>query len=292
MSKALVSYLQVVVVLVVAAVVAVACSQGSVVTAGWPVFALCMAFAFIVQWVVFVPSYLARTEHFFDLTGSATYISVVVLALVLNPVDSRGAIVAALVGVWALRLGSFLFQRVRAAGSDGRFDKLKHNFPAFLLTWTLQGLWVSLSLAAGLVVLTSSKQVPLDVWAALGGIVWLLGFALEIVADRQKSAFKADPANADTFIRTGLWAWSRHPNYLGEILLWFGIFIIAIPVMSGWQWAAAISPIFVYCLLSFISGIPLLEARGRRKWGNDPAYQEYLATTPKLLLSSPKGASS
>jgi len=257
-SKALVSYLQVVVVLVVAAVVAIACSQGSVVWAGWPVFAVCMALAFIVQWVVFVPSYLARTEHFFDLTGSVTYISVVVLALLLNPVDARGAIVATLVGIWALRLGSFLFQRVRAAGSDGRFDKLKHDFAAFLLTWTLQGLWVSLSLAAGLVVLSSSKQVPLDVWAALGVIVWLLGFALEVVADRQKSAFKADPANADAFIRSGLWAWSRHPNYLGEILLWFGIFIGSAFSLSPYPLCRVGSGWRRYRRFLFIACCPLL----------------------------------
>lgn len=284
------AYLQVSVVLAVAGLVAWSCSQGSVSVGGWPVFGLCMGFAFVVQWLVFLPSYLARTEHFFDLTGSLTYLSVVGLALILNQADLRGYLIAILVGVWAVRLGSFLFMRVRAAGSDGRFDKLKHNFPAFLLTWTLQGLWVSLSLAAGLVVLTSKAQVGLDGWALLGAIVWFVGFGIEVVADRQKSAFKADPANEDAFIRSGLWGWSRHPNYLGEILLWLGIFIIAVPVLVGWQWVAAISPVFVFCLLSFISGIPLLEARGRRKWGSDPAYQEYLATTPKLLLSPPKKA--
>ena len=290
MNKSLVSYVQVLVVLVVAGLVAWACSQGSVRLGGWPVFGLCMAFAFVVQWLVFLPSYIARTEHFFDLTGSLTYLSVVGLALVLNPADTRGHIVAILVAIWAVRLGSFLFMRVRAAGSDGRFDKLKHSFPAFLLTWTLQGLWVSLSLAAGLVVLTSHTQVALDGWALFGVLIWLGGFALEVIADRQKSAFKADPANEDAFIRSGLWAWSRHPNYLGEILLWFGIFVISVPVLTGWQWVAAISPVFVFCLLTFISGVPLLESRGRRKWGSDPAYQEYLATTPKLLLSPPKEA--
>ena len=290
MNKSMVSYLRALVALLVAGLVAWACSQGSVSAGGWPVFALCMMFAFVVQWAVFIPSYLARTEHFFDLTGSLTYISVIVLALLLNDVDLRGAIIALLVTVWAVRLGSFLFLRVRAAGSDGRFDKLKHDFPAFFMTWTLQGLWVSLSLAAALVVLTSVKQVAFDGWAALGLIVWLGGFALEVVADRQKSAFKADPANEDAFIHTGLWARSRHPNYLGEILLWFGIFIMAIPVLAGWQWVAVISPIFVYCLLCFVSGIPLLEARGRRKWGDDPAYQEYMATTPRLFVSLPQKA--
>jgi len=255
---------------------------------GWPLFGVCVAFAFVVNWLIFVPSFLAHTEHFFDLTGSLTYLSVVALALVFGPGDARAWLVAAMVVIWAGRLGSFLFGRVRAAGSDSRFDKMKHMFSQFLMTWTLQGLWVSFTLAAGLIALTTATPAPLDWACALGALVWGAGFALEVIADRQKTAFKADPANEGQFIRTGLWAWSRHPNYLGEIVLWAGVAIVALPVMQGWQYVGLISPLFVFVLLNYVSGVRLLEIQGKRRWGNDPAYQEYVANTPVLLMSKPK----
>ena len=263
-------------------------SQGSVVLDnGWALFGVCVGFAFVVNWLIFVPSFLAHTEHFFDLTGSLTYLSVVAVALAFGPGDARAWLVAVMVAIWAVRLGSFLFGRVRAAGSDSRFNKMKYMFTQFLMTWTLQGLWVSFTLAAGLIVLTTNSPQPLD-WAfALGVLVWGAGFAIEIVADRQKTAFRADPANEGQFIRTGLWAWSRHPNYLGEIVLWVGVAVVALPVMQGWQFIGLISPLFVFVLLNYVSGVRLLEKQGKRRWGNDPAYQEYVANTPVLLMSKP-----
>lgn len=264
-------------------------SQGSVqLSAGWPLFGTCVLFAFVVNWLIFVPSFVAHTEHFFDLTGSLTYLSVVVAALLLGPADPRALLIGGLVIVWAVRLGSFLFGRVRAAGADSRFNKMKYNFWQFLMTWTLQGLWVSLTLAAGLVAMTTAASVPLGWAAVLGGLIWTTGFAIEVIADQQKTAFRADPINEGQFIRTGLWSWSRHPNYLGEIMLWAGIAIIAIPAMQGWQYAAMISPVFVYVLLNYVSGVSMLERQGKKRWGNDPAYQEYVANTPVLFMSPPK----
>jgi steroid 5-alpha reductase family enzyme len=123
--------------------------------------------------------------------------------------------------------------------------------------------------------------------AALGTAVWIAGFAIEAIADRQKGIFRADPANRDRFIATGLWAWSRHPNYCGEITLWIGVALIAVPALSGWQLVTLISPLFVYVLLTRISGIPLLESRSDEKWGDDSEYQAYKAHTPVLWLRPP-----
>ena len=126
-------------------------------------------------------------------------------------------------------------------------------------------------------------------WVAIVGIVvWVAGFAIEAVADRQKSVFKRDPANAGRFITSGLWAWSRHPNYFGEITLWTGIAIIAVPILDGWRWVTLISPVFVFLLLTRVSGIPLLEARGKKRWGDEQAYQEYTLNTPVLIPRPPK----
>jgi steroid 5-alpha reductase family enzyme len=275
--------------IVIGTAVAVAGSSGSVEAAGLAVFAIGAILAYAINWVVFVPSYLARTEAFFDLTGSLTYVSVIVVTvLTSDDLDSRALIVAAAVVIWALRLGSFLFRRVRRDGGDGRFDWIKTNFLRFLMTWSLQGLWVLLTLAAALAVITAEDREDVDVFLIAGMGVWLLGFGIEVVADRQKGAFRADPANEGRFITSGLWAWSRHPNYFGEITLWTGVAITAIPVLSGWRWVMLISPIFVVVLLTRISGIPMLERRAEKRWGTDPEFRTYTDSTPALVPRPPR----
>ncbi len=264
-------------------------SQGSRVADGVPVFALCGAIAFGINWVVFAHAYAAQTERFFDLTGSITYVTVVTVALVLiGDADPRAWLIAAMVVVWAGRLGSFLFARIRRDGSDARFDTLKPSFARFLMTWTLQGLWVFLTLACALAAITSSSRVPLDVFALVGSMTWAAGFAVEVMADRQKSLFREDALNRGHFIRSGLWAWSRHPNYFGEILLWIGVAVVAWPALSGWQYATLISPLFVYVLLTRVSGVPLLEASGQKKWEGDPEYLAYVERTPVLFPRPPR----
>jgi len=155
------------------------------------------------------------------------------------------------------------------------------------MTFTLQGLWVFLTLSCALAAITSAQPEPLGVVAAIGVALWLTGFAIEVVADQQKRAFRASPDNRAHFIRTGLWAWSRHPNYFGEITLWAGIALISVPALSGWQLVTLISPVFVYVLLTRISGIPLLESRAKKKWGADPEFQAYKARTPALWPRPP-----
>ena len=272
----------------VGALIAFAGGQGSIVWQGVPLFVVCALLAYAVQWLVFVPSFLAHTEHYFDITGSATYLAVTALALFAGNGDMRAHVIAVLVAVWALRLGSFLFVRVKQDGSDGRFDELKFSFPRFLMTWTIQGLWVFLTLAAALAAMTVATSVPMGTLAWVGVVVWVVGFGIETTADAQKRAFKRDPANAGRFITTGIWAWSRHPNYFGEITLWVGIALIAAETLSGWRWVTMISPVFVFVLLNFISGVPLLESRGKKRWGADPEYQAYKARTPVLVPRPPR----
>lgn len=263
--------------------------QGSTKALGYPVFALCVALAFAIQWIVFVPSFINRTEKFYDLTGGVTYITVIAVAVKLSDtVDTRTMLLAGIVAVWAIRLSSFLFLRIRAAGEDRRFREIKQSFARFLLAWTLQGLWVSFSLSAALAAITSTKRVELGIFAVVGFLVWVFGFAIEIIADRQKSAFNAIPENKGKFIKTGLWSWSRHPNYFGEIVLWIGVTIIALPILQGWQWVALISPIFIIILLTKISGIPMLESRADEKWGGQEDYEIYKEKTPVLIPMPPK----
>ena len=259
-------------------------SQGGHAVSGVPVFVWSVGLAYLIQWLVFIPSYLRQTEKFFDLTGSFTYVSVTSLALLLGPgLDARSVLLWALVVIWAVRLGTFLFRRIKQAGKDDRFDELKPSFIRFLNVWTIQGLWITFTAAAALVAITTANRKDLDVFAGLGLLVWGAGFAIEVIADSQKSRFSANPANKGKFIQTGLWARSRHPNYFGEIMLWVGVAIIALPVLQGWQWVALISPVFVTLLLTRVSGVPLLEKKADKKWGGQPEYEAYKQRTPVLI---------
>lgn len=274
---------------VIGALMALAGSDGGASVGSIPVFALVGAVAYLINWLVFIPSNAAKSERFYDLTGSITYITVTVVAVLLSDdLDARAMIVASMVVIWAARLGTFLFRRIRRDGKDGRFDEIKTHSLRFFMTWTIQGLWVLLTAAAALAIITTLERQDLG-WVAYVGIaVWLVGFAIEAMADYQKSQFKKDPANEGDFISTGLWAWSRHPNYFGEITLWTGIAIIAIPVLSGWQWATLISPVFVTVLLTKVSGLPMLEKRGDERWGDQKDYQEYKQNTPVLVPRPPR----
>jgi steroid 5-alpha reductase family enzyme len=264
--------------------VALAGSQHGALIFGVPLFALSVGIAFVIQWLAFIPAYFLQTEKFFDLTGSLTYISVTIIALIFSKgADVRSILLAALVVIWAIRLGNFLFGRIKKAGKDDRFDEIKPSFFRFLNVWTIQGLWVTFTMAAALVAITTSTRKELDVFAIVGFLVWAFGFAIEVVADSQKSRFSANPANKGKFIQTGLWSRSRHPNYFGEIVLWVGVAIIAIPVLQGWQWVALISPLFVTLLLTRVSGVPLLENKADKKWGGQEDYESYKKKTPVLI---------
>jgi steroid 5-alpha reductase family enzyme len=259
-------------------------SQGGASALGIPIFAFSVGLAFAIQWLAFVPAYLLQNESFFDLTGSITYISVTAIAVLLSPVvDGRSILLLALVVIWAARLGTFLFRRIRKAGKDTRFDEIKPSFIRFLNTWTLQGLWVTFTLAAALAAITTTTRKELDLFAVVGFLIWVFGFAIEVMADTQKSRFRADPNNKGKFIQTGLWAWSRHPNYFGEIVLWVGVAIIALPVLRGWQWVTLISPVFVALLITRISGVPMLEKRADERWGGQEDYEAYKERTSVLI---------
>jgi len=264
--------------------VAWAGSQGGASAFGVPLFAFSVGLAFLIQWLAFIPAYLLQTEIFFDLTGSITYISVTAISVLLSTiVDGRSILLLVLVMIWAARLGTFLFRRIHKAGKDARFDEIKPSFIRFLNVWNLQGLWVTFTLAAALAAITTTTRRELGLFALIGFLIWVFGFAVEVAADTQKSRFRADPENKGKFIHTGLWARSRHPNYFGEIVLWIGVAVVALPVLRGWQWVTLISPVFVILLLTRVSGVPMLEKRADEEWGDQEDYQAYKERTPVLI---------
>ena len=272
----------------IGALVSWAGSDGGDRVSAVPVFALCGALAFAVNWLAFIPSALLQSERYYDLVGGITYVSVTLFAVALSgDLDLRATLVAAMVMFWSLRLATFLFRRISRDGKDSRFDNIKTRPARFFMAWTIQGLWVLLTAAAALAVITGGVREPLGAVGILGIVVWSIGILIEIIADRQKSKFREDPDNKGKFINVGLWAWSRHPNYFGEIVLWTGMAIIAVPVLQGWQWATLISPVFVAFLLTRVSGIPLLEEKADERWGGQEDYEAYKRRTPVLVPKPP-----
>ena len=240
---------------------------------------------FCIQWVSFIPAFIFQTEKFYDLTGSITYLTTVFYTLYVTGSNNLSdLIIVGCITVWAIRLGSFLFMRIHKAGEDRRFRTIKPNFTRFLMTWTLQGMWVSMCLLCVLTALSSYSGVIMNSIFFIGLIVFILGLSIEIIADYQKTVFRRNIENKDKFITTGLWSLSRHPNYFGEILLWTGVAVMSISSLQGLQYITLISPIFVYILLVYISGIRILEDQAKKKWGHLDSFKKYIKNTPRLFF--------
>lgn len=187
---------------------------------------------------------------------------------------------------WAMRLGSFLFYRVVVVGEDSRFNKIKKNFVHFLFTWIIQGFWITITSGPAIVILTKesqNKSNTLNMIEILGIVIWVIGMVIEAVADYQKFVFKMQDMKTTKFIQTGLWSYSRHPNYCAEIVIWIGVSVFGVSSLDGLEHAALISPIFVYLLLTKLSGVPILEGKANKRWGNDPEYIKYKENTPVMF---------
>ncbi|MBH33595.1 MAG: hypothetical protein CMB75_04275 [Euryarchaeota archaeon] len=275
-------------VVIITSLVASAIGINSVDIGGFSAVILCAIIALGIQWSAWVPASIGQTERFFDLTGGATYLAIVGFSLWAGsqsePPGTREWIVSALVVIWAFRLSAFLFLRIHRTGKDGRFDRLKTSPIRFIIPWTLQGLWVFITMSVVIVINSQSGSAPdFSIWDGIGLMLWILGFVIEVVADGQKTVFNSNSENQGGWINEGLWAHVRHPNYLGEILLWTGIAFFGVSCFDGLEMVAWISPVFVFLLLTKISGIPILDERATEKWGNDPDYQQYRAATPALV---------
>jgi steroid 5-alpha reductase family enzyme len=242
---------------------------------------------YIIQWVAFIPAYMFQTEKFFDLTGSITYSSVFIYCIYLTTsgdLNWGSLVISILVIVWAGRLGTFLFTRIAKDGEDKRFRTIKPDIAQFFMTWTLQGMWVSLCSLCAITGIASETGIIVNNIFYIGLAMFIGGFAIEIVADQQKTAFRAIPENRNKYITSGLWSKSRHPNYFGEITLWTGVAVMSFSSLSGIEYLTLISPIFTYLLLVKISGVRMLEGRGQKTWGNDEDYIAYMKNTPMVMI--------
>lgn len=243
--------------------------------------------AYVIHWIAYIPAYIFQTEKFYDLTGSVTYLSVVWFVFLSTyqsiSLNFGNLILVLLISIWTIRLGLFLFMRIHKAGEDKRFRTIKTSASQFFMTFTLSGLWVTLCSMCALVAISSPEGLVMNALTYVGIILFIIGFGIEIVADNQKTAFRSIEANKDSFITSGLWSKSRHPNYFGEVLLWFAIAVISFSSLEGLQLITLISPVFTYILLVYVSGVRMLEDMNDKKWADNEQYKSYKKNTPMLF---------
>lgn len=251
-----------------------------------------VAVDFGIQFVGWLVASALKTEKFYDVLGSCAFASTVAMTLGTSGMLPRQRLASGLALAWTARLGIFLGARAHRDGGDSRFDGVKDKPGVFAVYWFLQGVWVWVTSLPVYLLNGSPGQLPalnaVD-WSLLA--FWGVGFTFEVVADVQKFVFKSDRGNKGKFIKHGLWSLSRHPNYFGEICMWFAVAGIAANGLAasnpGRAAGAFASPLFVSFLLTKMSGIPILERMADERWGNDDAYKMYKKTTPVLIPKLP-----
>jgi len=238
-----------------------------------------------------VVAVILKTEKFYDFVGAPTYLLLAAVSLALGHSDMgsislRQWFNLIAIGAWSLRLSIFLFARILRSGRDRRFKYIRGNPIMFLGAWFMQAQWIFVVGAAAYLCNLKKDDQPLVPTTCLGMALWVAGFLMEVVADSQKSTWQRNPDNHGKWIDVGLWSVCQHPNYVGEIILWFGLYLTNYSICEE-QWEhilAAASPTFLTLLLRFLSGVPMLQAYAKKKWGSDPDWRKYHATTPKLLF--------
>lgn len=233
--------------------------------------------------VMFIPAFIYKTDKLTDISYALTFFAVSIFSYFRSSRDIVHAILLAAVVAWSIRLGSFLYIRILRMKRDRRFDDKRDNFFKFLGFWIIQGITVPVVMLSSVLVF-SSGSTSINFISYLGLVIFVLGLLIEAVADKQKFDFSGDPKNKDKWIDSGLWGVSRHPNYLGEMMVWSGLYLFGIASLSGISvWIAALSPVYIASLILFVSGVPLLEKSADKKWGTDKAYQAYKKRTPVLV---------
>ncbi|CAG2221453.1 Cytochrome c-b,Cytochrome c, somatic B,Cytochrome c, testis-specific,Cytochrome c,Cytochrome c 2,Cytochrome c, somatic,Cytochrome c iso-1/iso-2,Cytochrome c-2,Cytochrome c, somatic A [Mytilus edulis] len=239
---------------------------------------------FGIQWACWAVAATLKTEKFYDLAGSSTFFLLALQSLRWNRTYfTRQKVQTGMVMAWAVRLGTFLFTRILKEGQDKRFNKVRDNPRVFWFYWTVQGVWVLLTLLPTLLVNSKKEDQPLTKKDYIGWGLWVAGFILETVADYQKSSFRNNPDNEGQFINVGLWKMVQYPNYLGEIMMWSGLYLTSTSVLKGWEHLAVVSPIFLTYLLTNLSGIPLQEKSAMRRYGSNPDFLKHIQNTKKLI---------
>jgi steroid 5-alpha reductase family enzyme len=249
---------------------------------------LSFAIALAVNGAFFAFAAARRTDVVTDLSYSLTFALLAVVLLFAGAAEPVQLVASLLVVVWAARLGIYLFRRIMRTKVDHRFDGMRDQPLRFARFWLLQAITVAVVMLPVSYLLDQDDPPGLGAWSIAGAAVWLVGLLIEAVADAQKAAFRAKEENRGRFVASGLWRYSRHPNYFGEMLVWWGLFLYVVPVLHGAAFALVVGPVFITLLLLFVSGIPLLEKSADEKYGSDGAYRDYKRRTSILVPLPPR----
>ncbi|MDL2363525.1 MAG: DUF1295 domain-containing protein [Patescibacteria group bacterium] len=253
----------------------------------WHIILLSLACSLAINLLLFLVAFKLRSDKLTDISYSLSFLAISVVGLVNAPnLTAYRLLIFLMVAIWAVRLGSFLLIRVFKVGKDQRFDEIRNSFIGFGKFWLGQAVtaWIVM-LPATLALYRGSAVTSL---VLIGFAIWLLGVTVEGVADYQKFAFKQNPANNGKWIDNGIWKYSRHPNYFGEIAVWVGVYLACFPALNGIEKVIGLaSPILISSALLFISGVPILEKSADKRWGKLPAYTAYKKRT-RLLIPLPK----
>jgi len=233
--------------------------------------------------LMFIPAFIFKTDTLTDISYAVTFVVVALFGLLSGDTSLVKIIYFLAVLLWAIRLGSYLLSRIRKIGKDKRFDGMRENFLLFLRFWFLQGLTVWVVMIPG-TLFFNANHTDITIVSFIGLAIFLVGLTVEAIADMQKYRFINNPENKGKWIDTGLWSISRHPNYLGEIMVWVGLYVFVLPALSGWGLIIGLAgPLFISFMILFISGVPILEKGADEMWGANPAYQEYKKRVGVLL---------
>jgi steroid 5-alpha reductase family enzyme len=245
---------------------------------------IALIISFVIQLLFFIFAASFKTDKMTDLSYGLGFILITLIYFLKSTLGLDQILVTILVFIWGTRIAIYLFKRILKTKTDSRFDNVRNNIIKFASFWLLQAISIWIILLPALVILTSKKPASLSILTLTGFIIWLFGIYIEYFADKQKFEFKNDPKNKGKWVSNGLWKYSRHPNYFGEMLCWWGIFIISLPLLNSWQYFTLIGPIYITFLLIFVSGIPPLEKKYDQKYANNKEYLEYKKTTSVLII--------
>ena len=250
---------------------------------------LSLAVALVVNGAFFAVAAARKTDVVTDLSYSLTFALLAVVLLFTGAREAVQLVAALLVLIWAVRLGGYLFRRILRIKVDHRFDEMRDDPLRFARFWFLQAITVAVVMLPVSYFLDSDHPPGFGGWMGAGAVIWLVGLVIEATADAQKSSFRAKHENRGHFVDSGLWRYSRHPNYFGEMLVWWGLFVYTVPVLHGLAYAVVAGPVFITLLLLFVTGIPTVERSADESYGSDPAYRSYKSRTSILVPLPPRG---
>lgn len=246
---------------------------------------LSLGISFVVQIFFFAFAVTFKSDKVTDLSYGLSFVVIAITLLLLRERVSTDVVLLTIMIVsWGIRLAGYLFIRILKIKKDKRFDGIRESFLKFGGFWLLQGISIWIIMIPSTIYIGNESIITnFSLLTYIGFSIWLFGLIIETIADIQKFKFKNKPENKDNYISTGVWKYSRHPNYFGEMLCWWGIFVYVLPLLSGITYLSIIGPIFITILLLFFSGVPTIERKYNKKYAEDDSYKAYKKSTSLIV---------